>query len=197
MSWNSESVKRAGAKALLISSLLLPGVPAAQAVPLGEHTTCAYPACTTQEEILKEVSRPLRLELIQTNLHELLRIPTPRKAGRQEEPRRRHVAHAHGLGDARAVDGKRDARAFPLAPAPRIELDEHRDQRTRHAMRVQRGGQLSERLFHQVTVECARLAHRWLRVCRIVPGDGLIARRVQADDFVEVAELPDADEAEP
>jgi hypothetical protein len=53
MSWNSESMKKAGAKALLISSLLLPGVPAAQAVPLGEHTTCAYPACTTQEEILK------------------------------------------------------------------------------------------------------------------------------------------------
>ena len=49
VSWSSESI----AKALLISSLLLPGVPAAQAVPLGEHTTCAYPACTTQEEILK------------------------------------------------------------------------------------------------------------------------------------------------
>ena len=27
--------------------------PSANAVPLGAHTTCAYPACTTQEEILK------------------------------------------------------------------------------------------------------------------------------------------------
>ena len=35
----------------LIGATILPST--VEAVPLGAHTTCAYPACTTQEEILK------------------------------------------------------------------------------------------------------------------------------------------------
>ena len=47
-----ESSRKAVGSALVVSGILVSTGPV-NAVGLGEHTTCAYPACTTQEEILK------------------------------------------------------------------------------------------------------------------------------------------------